>query len=239
MRRGFEGFKGHGIKKIVQVFGAGEAHACQSAALNGRQRTRHRTASISIAIMAVQNTRHRAPVLIPWNEANMTKFLAKKPRSTAAGRPGLAASPQRHPARRPALAGWMAAVALVPAIVFAVPACAADKQEQLVARGKYIVSNVGMCSDCHTVRDEHGELRLDKLLQGSPLPFSMTHPVPGFVGYAPKIAGLPAGFTETQVATFLHTGLDPHGQPAHPPMPQFRMDVADSRAVAAYLKSLK
>jgi hypothetical protein len=33
-----------------------------------------------------------------------------------------------------------------------------DKRAQLVAHGKYIVEHVGMCEDCHSPRDSHGNL---------------------------------------------------------------------------------
>ena len=35
------------------------------------------------------------------------------------------------------------------------------------------------------------------------------------------------------------TGLAPNGQPARPPMPQYKMNRADAEAVVAYLESLK
>ena len=38
---------------------------------------------------------------------------------------------------------------------------------------------------------------------------------------------------------FFMTGLAPNGQPARPPMPQYKMNRADAEAVVAYLKSLK
>jgi hypothetical protein len=56
---------------------------------------------------------------------------------------------------------------------------------------------------------------------------------------APKIAGLPAGFTEESLIHFLQTGERTAGYRARPPMPPFRMNEADATAVVAYLKSLR
>jgi len=37
---------------------------------------------------------------------------------------------------------------------------------------------------------------------------------------------------------FLTTGVDPDGMRANPPMPAYRLDARDARAVISYLKSL-
>lgn len=111
-----------------------------------------------------------------------------------------------------------------------------DKQAQLAAHGKYIVEHVGMCEDCHSPRDSHGNLVPGQSLRGAPIPGA---PMPGWKTTSPKIAGLPAGYTEAQVATFLETGRTRTGGAASPPMPPYRMDSHDAQSVAAYLKTLK
>ena len=108
-----------------------------------------------------------------------------------------------------------------------------------VARGKYIVEGVGVCGDCHTVHNETGEPDRTRWLMGAPLDFQPIQPMPIFAKVAPPIAGLPAGWTEAEVAKFLQTGIGRDGKPRRPPMPQYRMNPADAAAVAAYLKSLK
>ncbi len=56
---------------------------------------------------------------------------------------------------------------------------------------------------------------------------------------APKIAGLPNGFTADDTVHFLMTGERPQGRPAPlPPMPAYRLERADAEAVTAYLRSL-
>ena len=106
------------------------------------------------------------------------------------------------------------------------------------ARGKYIVERVGMCDDCHTPRNEKGELIQGAALHGAPLGFRPLHPMP-FAEAAPRIAGLPAGWTAAQTANFLQTGKRPDGSEPLPPMPGYRMSREDAWAVVDYLKSLK
>jgi mono/diheme cytochrome c family protein len=114
-----------------------------------------------------------------------------------------------------------------------------DKQEQLVAHGKYIVEHVGMCADCHTPRDSQGKPLLGQSLHGAPIEFTPQHTIPGWTAASPKIAGLPDGYTEAQLATFLETGHTRTGGLASPPMPPYRLDSHDAQSVAAYLKTLK
>jgi mono/diheme cytochrome c family protein len=108
----------------------------------------------------------------------------------------------------------------------------------LVERGEYLVHRAGLCIDCHSPRDEKGEFIAAKHLTGSPLPFTPTVSMP-WMPAAPRIAGLPAGFTEKDTAHFLMTGERPNGRPgALPPMPPYRFNRADAEAIAAYLRSL-
>ncbi len=117
--------------------------------------------------------------------------------------------------------------------------CAAsDPQARKLARGKYLVENVGMCSDCHTPRNQKGELDLAHSLQGSQLGFAPTVPMPAWANAAPMIAGLP-GLSEPDAAKFLETGVLPGGRQPRPPMPPFRFSHDDAEAVATYLKSLQ
>jgi cytochrome c553 len=115
---------------------------------------------------------------------------------------------------------------------------AAMAQPALVAQGDYIVNAVGGCNDCHSPMGPNGPIP-GRQLTGAQLGFAPIAPVPGWAPVAPPIAGLPAGYTEAQLATFLQTGVKPDGKTAGPPMPAFRMKPEDARAVAAYLKSLR
>lgn len=113
----------------------------------------------------------------------------------------------------------------------------AQTKTSQIARGKYLVEQVGMCIDCHTPRNEKGELVKEKWLQGSTIEFKPIHPMP-WSEVAPGIAGLP-GWKEADFIKLMTTGVTAEGQPLRPPMPPYRMNDADARAVAAYLKSLK
>lgn len=107
-----------------------------------------------------------------------------------------------------------------------------------IARGKYLVTRVGMCGDCHTQMSPTGQLDMQHWLQGSTLMFKPTVPVPNWAAVAPGIAGLPQGWSHADTVKFLQTGTMPHGAQANPPMPQVRLNHRDAEAVAAYLASL-
>jgi mono/diheme cytochrome c family protein len=106
-----------------------------------------------------------------------------------------------------------------------------------VARGKYLVESVGLCGDCHTPRNDRGELVKEQWLQGATLDFKPIAPVPVWAEKAPAIAGLP-GWEKDAAIRFLMTGVAYNGLPSRPPMPQFRFNVQDAQAIVAYLKSL-
>ncbi len=132
----------------------------------------------------------------------------------------------------------MLVAALAAASVATLAAAAEGKRDaSKVARGKYLVTQVAMCVDCHSPRAEKGKYVRERWLQGAPLPFKNTVPMPGWVDAAPPLAGLP-GWTEAQIVTLLTTGKDQKGEPPGPPMPEYRMNKEDASAVAAYLASL-
>jgi hypothetical protein len=109
---------------------------------------------------------------------------------------------------------------------------------QTVEHGKYIVERASMCHDCHTPRDQNGQLIMSESLQGAPLGVQPIHPMP-WADTAPSIAGLPAHFTPDQMVTFLQTGKRPDGSMAKPPMPPYRFSHDDALSLTAYLRTLK
>ena len=113
----------------------------------------------------------------------------------------------------------------------------ASPSAAIMARGKYLVESVGMCGDCHTPRDEKGEPVKAHWLQGAEIDFKPTVPVPVWADKAPNISGLP-GWEEDAAIKFFMTGTAYNGLPGRPPMPQFRFNQQDARAIVAYLKSL-
>jgi len=145
------------------------------------------------------------------------------------------------------LVAVFATVGSVAAVVFALttyvgqPVEAATRlaaNKVQLERGRYLVHQVGLCIDCHSPRDQKGAFLEDKHLTGSPIPFTPTVPMP-WMPLAPKIAGLPDGYTAQDMTHFLMTGERPNGRPGVlPPMPPYRMDRKDAEAVTAYLQSV-
>ena len=106
-----------------------------------------------------------------------------------------------------------------------------------VARGKYIVEDVAMCGQCHTPRDDNGQLEQNEWLNGASLWLQPSRPTTDWPLKAPRIAGNPPG-SDADIIKLLTTGLWQDNQRLRPPMPQFRMTRDDAQAVLAYLKSL-
>lgn len=117
-------------------------------------------------------------------------------------------------------------------------ACAPQTSEpteaDLVARGDYLVNGVVLCGDCHTPRVEGGALDETRKLQGGMLPPGP----PEMATVAPSLAGIPANFTQEQFTAFLQTGVRPDGSLPRPPMPPYRLNEDDARAVTAYIATL-
>jgi mono/diheme cytochrome c family protein len=106
-----------------------------------------------------------------------------------------------------------------------------------VARGKYLVENVAMCSQCHTPRDSAGNLDRSQWLQGGPLWYQPANPVPDWPLQVPRIGGSISA-TDAELVTLLTTGIWRDGKRLRQPMQQFRMTAEDATAVVAYLRSL-
>ena len=133
----------------------------------------------------------------------------------------------------------MVVVAALGALMFG--ACAQQEEAQLtgqalIDRGDYLVNGVVLCGDCHTPRLENMAVDEARRLQGGQLPPS--GPPEVFATYAPPLAGGPANFSEEQFISFLQTGVRPDGSHPRPPMPPYRLNEEDARAVAAYITSL-
>ena len=108
--------------------------------------------------------------------------------------------------------------------------------EALVTRGDYLVNGIGGCNDCHTPMTPQGP-DMSHALQGATLIVAPTIEIP-WAPVAPAIAGGPAGYTNEQFVAFLQTGARPNGSHPLPPMPAFRFNEEDARAVAAYIETL-
>lgn len=106
-----------------------------------------------------------------------------------------------------------------------------------VARGRYLVDNVAMCSECHTPRDDSGNLEPNAYLQGASVWIEPVHKIPDWADRAPALAGL-GGFTEQQIERVLEQGTGPEGEVLRPPMHIYHMAPQDANAIVAYLKSI-
>jgi mono/diheme cytochrome c family protein len=102
-----------------------------------------------------------------------------------------------------------------------------------VARGEYLVKNVAMCGDCHSARDEHGQIIESKWLQGQVLPFKAMVPIP-WADRSPNIAGL-KGLTDDKAIRLL---MGEKVLKLRAPMPEYALSKEDATAVVAYLRSL-
>lgn len=123
--------------------------------------------------------------------------------------------------------------------VLSVAAFAADDK---VERGRYLVEEVGKCQECHTPRDEKGELDRTKWMKGATLNFAPITPVQGWHKTAPDLTSQSRLFErwkEEGLVKFMNTGLNPKGGKADAPMPTYKLSKDDAEAVVAYLKSLQ
>lgn len=133
---------------------------------------------------------------------------------------------------------------LIPLLLIAIagaPAIAAEGatpgRSQLVERGEYLVTRLGMCADCHSPRDQRGAFVQAEWLHGATLGFAPTVPMPVWAAYAPRLAGLPA-LPADRLRVLLTTGKRPDGSQPRPPMPEYRLNGEDADAVIAYLRGL-
>jgi hypothetical protein len=112
--------------------------------------------------------------------------------------------------------------------------CAAPSRASDPSHGRYLVEKIGMCWDCHSPRDEKGQIIPERWLQGAVIPFTPTVQMP-WAPVSKHIAGLPT-LTDEQAMTFLTTGELPGGRRPLPPMPEYRFSPEDARDVIAYLR---
>jgi mono/diheme cytochrome c family protein len=117
------------------------------------------------------------------------------------------------------------------------PAHHSTNDPRLVARGKYIVEEVAVCTQCHTPHTSRGDLDRSRWLEGSSLWLQPASPDPNWPLRAPRLAGSPPG-SDADLISLLTTGQWRGGQRLRSPMPQFRMSSEDAQAVVTYLRSV-
>lgn len=131
-----------------------------------------------------------------------------------------------------------AGIALAAGALFAVQRPAAKAAALGLDRGAYIVEHLARCGQCHTPRDESGNLVMTRMLSGAPIPVRSPFPGQPWAFAAPNIRGL-AGYTDEEAIRLLTEGVIRGGTPPQLPMQQFGMNHEDAVAVVAYLRSLK
>ena len=106
-----------------------------------------------------------------------------------------------------------------------------------LARGKYLVEEVAKCAECHTPRDERGELIKGRWLQGSPIWIKPVRDTSNWGENAPALAGFP-GYSDENAIRILEKGVGPNGYAIRPPMHIYHLKHEDAAAIVAYLRSL-
>jgi mono/diheme cytochrome c family protein len=107
-----------------------------------------------------------------------------------------------------------------------------------VDHGRYIVHEIAMCGQCHSPRDEHGNLLASREFDGGPVPFRPPWPNDWAI-YAPRNKGLP-GYDDAQAIRLLTEGaIGRDGRQLKLPMPRFHMSKQDAADVIAYMRSLQ
>jgi mono/diheme cytochrome c family protein len=107
-----------------------------------------------------------------------------------------------------------------------------------VERGRYLTHDVAMCVQCHSPRDDKGEIVKGKEFSGARIRVESPFPGPPWAVQAPNLRGL-AGFSQDGVVRLLGEGIAHTGSPPQSPMPPFRMTREDATAIVAYLRSLE
>jgi len=129
-----------------------------------------------------------------------------------------------------ALAAFAIAALIAIALVGRASAPAQTDAAAQVEHGKYLVTQVAMCMDCH------GEN-----LNGGPLMFQPSGPMPKgmtWASRAPSLIEIARRATPEQFTSFLMGGVGPDGRHPNPPMPTYRLNAEDAAAVVAYIRSV-
>ncbi len=111
-----------------------------------------------------------------------------------------------------------------------------ERRNVEIERGRYLVEEVAKCAECHTPRNERGELDREAWLQGAPIWIMPVKPIPNWAERAPSLVGFP--YTEEEGERVLEKGTGPEGEILRPPMHVYHMKHEDAKAIIAYLNSL-
>ena len=143
----------------------------------------------------------------------------------------------RTPFVRPALLRTVALLSPVLALGLAAGSGPAEAQDP-VERGRYLANEVAMCVECHSPRGAEGEILDSRRFEGGRVPFDSPFTATEWAFRAPALVGLP-GYSDEDAMRLLTQGFTKSGTAPRGPMPPFRLEAEDARAVIAYLRSLR
>lgn len=114
-----------------------------------------------------------------------------------------------------------------------------------VARGKYLVDHVAVCSDCHTPRNMDGSPDLARYMAGAEC-FIDALPMMTGAGclHTRNLTNHPTGLmnrSDAEIKDMFLNGVRPNGSFLVPVMPYYvyhNMDAADADAIVAYLRTI-
>ena len=133
---------------------------------------------------------------------------------------------------------FLGALALLAGRIWAQqPAAPAGMPAGNLEHGRYLVERVVMCYECHSTRDEAGNIVPGTRFKGGPMP--MRPPwASDWPTQFPRIAGF-AGYSDAEAMRLLTQGaIRRDGTQLRYPMPRFRMSPQDAADVIAYLRTL-
>ena len=133
---------------------------------------------------------------------------------------------------------WLAASTAFLAIAFANHAREQETISGNANHGAYLVERALMCIQCHSPREQKGNLIPSQLFMGAPIPVTPPAWATNWALLAPRIAGLPA-YTEEDALRLLARGIARTGAPPRSPMPPFRLSDQDAHDIYAFLMSLR
>jgi len=134
------------------------------------------------------------------------------------------------------------ALAAVGSALFLLPPSIGASAETPVERGRYLVTTIAACGNCHTPRDAAGKPIAGRELAGG---FEFDDPGLGHIvgtNITPDPETGIGSWTAAQIVTALRDGRRPDGMLIRPPMPipvYRQLSDGDAAAIAAYLKSVK
>jgi len=135
-------------------------------------------------------------------------------------------------------AHWGAAI--FAAISVVAMSAASSAAETPVERGKYLMSSIVACGNCHTPKGPNGKAIAGKELSGgNPIVSPIFQAIPGNIT-PDKETGI-GNWTDDQIVDAIRNGKRPNGTIIGPPMPiAFYRGMSDSdvRAIVAYLRTV-